>query len=112
MFRVVPYVTHEGKDYFDEWFRRQTSQVRARVQTRIDRIELGDFGVHKGIGKGVSELRLSLGSGYRVYYGRDGGTLVILLGGGTKKRQARDIRNAQALWDEYKQETRNASERT
>ena len=112
MLRVVHYVTYEGKDYFDHWFRRQNSQVPARVQTRIDRIELGDFGDHKGIGKGVSELRLDFGLGYRVYYGRDGGALVILLGGGTKKRQTRDIINAQALWNKYKQETRNASERT
>ena len=68
------------------------------------RIKVGNFGDHKGLGKGVSELRIDFGPGYCVYYGRDGDSLVILLAGGTKKRQARDIEKAQALWNEYKQE--------
>ena len=75
------------------------------------RIKVGNFGDHKGLGKGVSELRIDFGPGYRVYYGRDGDSLVILLAGGTKKRQARDIEKAQALWNEYKQEIRDAHTR-
>ena len=112
MFEVVHYVTREGRDYFDAWFRNQTSQARARIQNRIDRVELGNFGDFKGLGKGVSELRIDFGAGYRVYYGRDGNTLVILLGGGTKQRQGRDIERAQALWEEYNQEKRHAREST
>ena len=67
-----------------------------RIQTRIDRVELGNFGDHKGVGKGVSELRIDFGRGYRVYYGADGEELVILLASGTTQRQPRDIATAQA----------------
>ena len=92
MVRVVRYVTKGGKDYFDEWLQDQDAETKARVQTRIDRIELGNFGDHKGVGDGVFELRIDCGPGYRVYYGLDNETLVILLCGGTKKQQARTIK--------------------
>ena len=104
-------VARDGRDHFGVWLQAQTAQNRARVQARIDRIKVGNFGDHKGLGKGVSELRIDFGPGYRVYYGRDGDSLVILLAGGTKKRQARDIEKAQALWNEYKQERRDAHTR-
>jgi putative addiction module killer protein len=108
MVQVVHYVAEDGTDYFDMWLRTQLREVRARIQTRIDRVELGNFGDHKSVGKGVSELRVTFGTGYRIYYGRDGDTLVILLGGGTKDRQGRDIDAAQARWQAYKQERRHA----
>ena len=75
-------------------------------------MELGNFGDHEGVGEGVFELRIDFGPGYRVYYGRDGNELVILCGGGTKKRQSRDIAKAQIRWKAYKQEKRNARKRT
>ncbi len=71
----------------------------------------GNFGDHKGVGKGVSELRIGFGPGYRVYYGLDGRNLVILLAGGTKRRQRRDIEKAQACWSAYREERRHARER-
>ncbi len=83
MIRVVHYVTYDGIDPFERWFLRQSSQVRARILTRIDRIELGNLGDHRSVGKSVSELRIDFGAGYRVYYGRDGDALVVLLYGGT-----------------------------
>ena len=104
MARVVHYVAEDGTDYLDEWLQNQDTEIRARVQTRIDRIELGNFGDHKGVGNGVAELRIDFGPGYRVYYGLDNEKLVILLVGGTKKRQARDIKMAQACWKTYQQE--------
>lgn len=110
MVAVVHYVGHDGEDYFDRWMRRQSSDARARIQTRIDRIELGNLGDYKSVGKGVLELRIHFGPGYRVYFGRDGEALVILLGGGTKRRQGRDIEVAQLRWDAYQQEKRNARE--
>lgn len=110
MLRIVRYVTDDGADTFDSWFRSQTPEVRARVQTRLDRIELGNFGDHRGVGQGVFELRVDVGPGYRVYYGRDGNDLVVLLVGGTKKRQARDIATARSLWKAYIREKRNASQ--
>ena len=110
MIRIVRYVSEDGADAFDTWFRNQTADVRARVQTRLDRIELGNFGDHRGVGHGVFELRVDVGPGYRVYFGRDGKDLVVLLTGGTKKRQARDIAAAQASWRAYTREKSHASQ--
>jgi len=112
LIRVVRYVSEEGKDYFDAWFRRLPREARARVQARIDRMELGNFGDHKSVGRGVSELRIDSGPGYRLYLGRDGEALVILLGGGVKKSQTGDIAAAQGRWQANKQEKRNAREGT
>ena len=66
------------------------------------RLELGNFSNVKGVGAGVFEYRIAFGPGYRVYFGKDGDALVILLGGGTKKRQDRDIATAQLRWKDYK----------
>jgi putative addiction module killer protein len=106
--RVVHYVTPGGVDYFGDWFRNQDCEVRARIQVRIDRIEVGNLGDHRGLGGGVSERRISLGPGYRAYYGRDGDDMAVLLGGGTKSRQSKDIARAKALWNGYLQEKRDA----
>jgi len=76
--------------------------TRVRVITAVLRMEQGNFSVAKAVGAGVSELRMDFGPGYRVYFGRDGERLVILLGGGTKKRQQADIDMAHLLWAEYK----------
>jgi putative addiction module killer protein len=65
-------------------------------------LETGNFSATKGVGAGIFELRMDFGPGYRVYFGKDGDRLVVLLGGGTKKRQQVDIESAQALWQEYK----------
>ena len=108
MTKVVHYVSEDGADPFDAWFGNLSSEARARVQTRIDRVELGNFGDHRSVGEGVCELRIDFGPGYRAYYGRDGEKLVVLLGGGTKKRQSGDIARAQSCWRAYKQEKRNA----
>ena len=99
-------MSEDGTDRFGEWLQAQSSEIRARIQTRIDRVELGNFGDHKGVGKGVSELRIDFGPGYRVYYGARGEELVILLAGGTKQRQARDVATAQACWRAYQKEKR------
>ena len=109
MVRVVHYVSEDGRDYFDTWFRTLPLQARSRIQTRIDRVELGNFGDCKSVGRGVFELRIDVGPGYRLYFGRDGDDLVIFLGGGTKKRQSRDIAQAQTHWYTYKQEKRYAN---
>ena len=72
----------------------------AKVNIRIARVSQGNFGDHAPAGEGVSELRLDYGPGYRVYYGQDGDT-VVLLTGGTKKTQEQDIKRAKILWKEY-----------
>jgi putative addiction module killer protein len=74
----------------------------ARIARAIARMEQGNFSNTKGVGEGVLEYKIDFGPGYRVYFGRDGDTIVILLTGGTKKRQQRDIDAAKAYWRDYK----------
>jgi len=73
-----------------------------RIAARIDRIELGNFGDSKALGQGVCELRVDYGPGYRVYFGRDGRQIVVLLVGGDKRTQSKDIATAQQFWADYK----------
>jgi putative addiction module killer protein len=98
---IVAYVNAMGLTPYAEWHEKLDSAVRARVTVAIYRLEAGNFSAVKGAGSGIFELRLDFGPGYRVYFGKDGEKLVILLGGGTKKRQQADIDAAQALWREY-----------
>ena len=69
-------------------------------------MELGNLSNVRSVGSGVSEYRIDFGPGYRIYFGRDGDTLIILLAGGTKQRQQRDVEAAKALWQEYRQRKR------
>jgi putative addiction module killer protein len=83
---------------FAAWFREvRDRQLRARIQVRIDRLSLGNPGDVRPVGEGVSELRIDYGPGYRVYFVRHGDTLIVLLAGGDKRTQARDIRTALTL---------------
>jgi putative addiction module killer protein len=82
--------------------RKLDPTTRARITVGVLRLELGNFSAARGVGGGIFELRYDFGPGYRVYFGKDGERLVILLGGGTKKRQQNDIEAAQELWQEYK----------
>ena len=78
------------------------ARAAARVRTALARMESGNLSNVRGIGSGALERRINVGPGYRVYFGRDGDTLIVLLGGGTKERQQRDIEDARDLWREYK----------
>ena len=106
MVEVRQYIDRLGRNPFERWFEGLDDYVQARITVALDRVERGNFSAAKGVGAGVFELRLDFGPGYRVYFGKDGETLVILLGGGTKKRQQADIEEAQALWHEYKKRKR------
>lgn len=99
--KVREYVDRRGDSPFRDWLDSLDTPVRARIQARILRVESGNLGDHKSIGTGVIELRLDFGPGYRVYFGRDGDTLILLLMGGDKTSQRRDIKKAQELWSEY-----------
>jgi putative addiction module killer protein len=99
---IVAYVNAAGRTPYAEWHEKLDSAVRARVTVAVYRLEAGNFSAAKGAGAGIFELCLDFGPGYRVYFGKDGEKLVILLGGGTKKRQQADIEAAQALWQEYR----------
>lgn len=100
---VYTYETADGRVPFDDWFlgiRDRTT--RARIETRIDRLALGNFGNCEPAREGVTELKMDFGPGYRVYFGRDGDTLVILLAGGKKDTQDADMELARQYWREYK----------
>ena len=103
MTEIRHYVSRAGKDVFDDWLSRlDDSRAQAKIAIRINRLAVGNFGDCKALGQGLYELRIDWGPGYRVYFGRDGDTLVILLTGGIKKRQQRDIAEAKELWTDYK----------
>lgn len=79
------------------------SLAAAKVASALYRLEQGNFSNVKAVGKGVAEYKIDFGPGYRIYFGQEGDELVILLGGGAKKTQERDIQIAHMLWAEYKQ---------
>ena len=106
MIEIRLYIDRSGRSPFDRWFEKLNDSAKARIAVSLDRLERGNFSAAKPVGEGVSELRLDFGPGYRIYYGKDGEELVILLGGGTKKRQQIDIETAKALWQEFKQRKR------
>jgi putative addiction module killer protein len=100
---IVIYEQKRGKSAFLDWLLHlKDVKARAVIRARINRLELGNFGDRKSVGTGVLELRVSFGPGYRVYFGRDGNTVVVLLCGGDKASQAKDIQKAKLLWKEYK----------
>jgi putative addiction module killer protein len=96
------YVTPEGKNPFREWLRGlRDVRARAKIRVRLNRIRLGNFGTAKPVGGGVSELVIPYGPGYRVYFARTGSTVVLLLCGGDKATQPRDISTAKDYWLDY-----------
>jgi len=99
---IREYVTADGKSPYAKWFNDLNARAAAKVAIAITRVAQGNLSNAKSVGSGLHEYRVDFGPGYRIYFGRDGERLVILLGGGTKRRQGDDIRNAQALWADYK----------
>ena len=102
MIEVREYIDPHGRSHFRRWFEDLDARAAAKVAVALTRLGQGNMSNVKGVGGGVLELRIDYGPGYRIYFGKDGEYLVILLGGGTKKRQNRDIRTAQDLWMAYK----------
>jgi putative addiction module killer protein len=95
----------DGNSYFEKWFYAiKDKSIRRRILVRIKRLEIGNFGDWKNVGEGVYDLRMSFGAGYRVYFGRHGDRVIVILGGGDKSTQTQEIFNAQALWRIYKNE--------
>jgi putative addiction module killer protein len=98
------YSTTDGRKPFQEWLDSlKDYQAQARIFVRLERVRLGGgLGDWKSVGGGVQELRMDIGPGYRVYFGLDGKLVVILLCGGTKATQEKDISNAKRYWQDYK----------
>jgi putative addiction module killer protein len=100
--QVLEYLDSDERSPFRRWFDRLDAQAAAKLAIALTRLEQGKLSNVKGVGGGVLEFRIDFGPGYRIYLGRDGETIVILLGGGTKQRQQLDIAAAQARWLDYK----------
>ena len=106
--QLLEYLDADGDSPYRAWFESLNAQAAAKVTVTVTvtvaltRIELGNLSNVKGVGAGVQEFRIDFGPGYRVYFGKDGDRLVILLAGGTKSRQQKDIATAQERWADYK----------
>ncbi len=99
---IIVYVDANGKEPFTDWlYGLRDIMGRKRILARIARLEQGNFGDCEPVGEGVSELRLFFGPSYRVYFGEDENSTVVLLCGGDKGTQNIDIREAKACWKEY-----------
>lgn len=102
MIVIEEFEQEDGSRPFQKWFSSLNVPAALKVRTAIIRMEMGNFSSIKAVGQGVSESKIEFGPGYRVYFGKDGDKLVILLGGGTKKRQNLDIKKAKQYWKDYK----------
>jgi len=107
---VREYIDEAGRNPFGTWFATLDSTAAVRVTVALERISQGQRAAMKGVGEGVLEYKIDFGPGYRVYFGKDGDRLVILVGGGTKKRQDRDIAAAKRAWKDYKRRKRAEGE--
>lgn len=101
---IEVYTDEKGKSPFAEWLFSLDTSAQLRVAARIDRMRDGNFGDSKTLQEGLSELRFHFGSGYRVYYGKVGRRIVLLLCGGDKGSQQRDMKKALKYWEDYKEE--------
>jgi len=103
VFEIARYQRDDGTEPFTEWYRKLRNGIaKAAIALRLDRLKAGNFGDCKSVGTGVQELRIHTGPGYRVYFGIDRSTLIILLVGGDKSTQTGDISRARALWAEWR----------
>ena len=100
--RVAEYLDLSGRSPFRRWFDDLNATAAAKVSAALYRLEQGNFSNVKGVGGGVFEYRIDFGPGYRIYFGKDGATFVILLGGSIKKRQSSAIAAAAEAWADYK----------
>lgn len=96
------YLDEAGRNPFRKWFAGVDDPAATRISIALNRLSNGNFSNVKSVGGGVSELKIDFGPGYRVYFGRHGDRLVILLGGGTKTRQQHDIAEAISRWADYR----------
>ena len=110
MIELRGYIDERENRPFASWFEALSHEAAAKVTIALTRMEQGNFSNTKGVGAGVYEYKIDFGPGYRIYFRRDGDTLVILLGGGTKKRQQKDIATAQACWADYKRQKKQETQ--
>jgi putative addiction module killer protein len=108
---IQTYATSSGRIPYDDWYLGLDLTASLRVARAIERLKQGNFSNVKGVGSGVMEFRIDFGPGYRVYFGLDGQELVLLLTGGDKRRQQRDIDAAIEFWNDYRRRKRESRRR-
>lgn len=102
LYTLKYYIHENGKQPFTEWMNTISDhKILYRIFTRLERVALGNLGDHKFITNGVYELRCNFGDGIRIYYGKGTDNIILLLCGGSKKRQTRDIKRAVTYWTNY-----------
>lgn len=100
--QVIAYAKEDGKEPFTEWLYNLRDVIgRKRILARVSRLQQGNYGDCEPVGDGISELRFFFGSGYRVYFGEENNHIVVLLSGGDKGSQGKDIEQAKSYWKEY-----------
>ncbi len=103
-YRLEYYADDKGRKPFRDWlYGLRDRATIARITARLDRVELGNFGFCKGLGDGVCELKIDCGPGYRVYYAISGKTVVLLLIGGDKSTQVKDVETAKLYWTSHRE---------
>src|SRR5215813_6143583 len=100
--RIIEYLDQRGRSPFAAWFEGLNAEAAAKITSALYQLGAGNWGNTKGVGGGVFERRIDFGPGYRIYFGKDGDTLVILLGGSSKQRQQHAIAEAKRRWDDYR----------
>src|SRR2546423_539151 len=110
MLELREYRERSGRSPFREWYEGLNAEAARKVTSALYRVGLGNSSKTKSVGAGVLECKINFGPGYRVYFGKDGEQVVILLGGGTKQRQQNDISLALNRWEDYKQRKRQHKE--
>lgn len=111
-YRIQVYQHVSGKAPYQEWASSLDKPVRARISARVARFEDGHFGDHKQLGDGVCEARFFIGPGYRVYFAIHGGQVILLLTGGDKSSQDKDVRNAKEFFKVYLEEVKDANKKS
>ncbi len=107
MVRVFEYLDPQGRSPYAKWFNGLNGEAAAKVASAVYRLASGNFSNVKSVGAGVFERKLDFGPGYRIYFGKDGDTVVILLGGGSKQRQQDAIEAAKERWVDYRRRRGN-----
>jgi len=102
MKELIPYTTKTGNQPVIDWLESLDKVTRSRITSRFTKIQTGNYGLCESVGTEIRELKYMFGAGYRVYFAEDDGSIVVLLIGGDKSTQKRDIKKAHEYWDDYK----------
>lgn len=100
--RIIEYVDQRGRSPFAAWFEGLSAPAAAKITAALYQVGAGNWGNTKRVGGGVFERKVNFGPGYRIYFGKEGESLVILLGGSTKQHQQQAIESARDRWTDYR----------